>query len=165
MVGFGEWRFAGILTDITYRHLLPTSLTDITYRHHLPTSLTYISYLLWFFSIQKPVAYLHLLTYYGFSAFKNQSYPLISSYSYLICDGSAWPARQASEMGGNGIPSIRLVHSALFLVCACDQSKADLQYGMNRQTFSTYLSPNVRPTERKPIFERRETPSAPFPSG
>jgi len=57
LVGFGEWRFAGILTDITYRHLLPTSLTDITYRHHLPTS----------------------LTYYGFSAFKNQSL----TYIYL----------------------------------------------------------------------------------
>ena len=80
------------LTDITYRHLLPTSLTDITYRHHLPTSLTYISYLLWFFSIQKPVAYLHLLTYYGFSAFKNQSYPLISSYSYLIWGQSLNPS-------------------------------------------------------------------------
>ena len=103
-VGFGIF-FIGCLrnarTSPTYTNL-HTTLTDITYRHHLPTLLTYaityirvfqhsktsrlptFTYLLWFFSIQKPVAYLHLLTYYGFSAFKNQSYPLISSYTYLI---------------------------------------------------------------------------------
>ena len=52
------------LTDITYRHHLPTSLTDISYRHLLPTMvfqhsktsrLPTFTYLLWFFSIQKPV--------------------------------------------------------------------------------------------------------------
>ena len=69
----------------SYRHHLPTSLTDITYRHHLPTSLTDISYLhllptmvfqhsktsrlptftylLWFFSIQKPVVSSYILLF------------------------------------------------------------------------------------------------------
>ena len=76
-VGFGII-FIGCLrnarTSPTYTNL-HTTLTDITYRHYLHTPLLTYG----FFSIQKPVAYLHLLTYYGFSAFKNQSL----TYIYL----------------------------------------------------------------------------------